>query len=389
VTNRRTLAVHELADTAAGYRAALQGAVADAAVGRRSPATMFALAVEGARLRERLLGLGGPVAPADGRVAIHHDTDALGMMTLPWAGLYDGDLPAGTGLAACTDAVANRFACTSHEDGVVCPSLFWGLRYEIVSPSGWTPGTFESYGLFAWRRRLRRGQGPTDVLAWRVPNRRPVHVLLAGGAPDLDLEGHAAELRSIGHVELNVVDTVEDLRGALTGPDRYDVLYFFTHHGDYAGAAPTEGVTAVERQSQALELDRPLDDRELRAMLGAHRWPNGPVVVINACDSGVVHPDAQQNLLEQFRHAGARAIVVTETKVVPEVAGAAGVALLTGLFEGVPLDRVLVAARRTEFSEQGRLALLAYTVYGPPGLRFATAVISPKAPVGRHSVEAG
>jgi hypothetical protein len=96
-----------------------------------------------------------------------------------------------------------------------------------------------------------------------------------------------------------------------------------------------------------------------------------PFVFLNMCESAQVTPSLRDSFIHFFLDRGAQCVIGTECPMTVEFAHPFAKQLLTGMLEGRPVGKVLIAARR-RFLEQSNPLGLAYSLFGS-----ATACIEP------------
>ena len=134
--------------------------------------------------------------------------------------------------------------------------------------------------------------------------------------------------------------------------------------------------TTLRIEDYSLHLGEPMDADRLRELAGPNWFRRGPIVFLTACHSGVVGVDNHHRLLAELRRLGARAVLVTETKIEAEQGPGAVAEILTDVLQGVPVGTAVLMARRRELSTTGQLSRFAFSYYGPPGLRLTHPVSS-------------
>lgn len=320
------------------------------------------LAAAGATLRAELLGSADMVAPFDGVVLVAHDTEVTGSSTFPWPVLYEGPEPHAES-AICFERHPDGPA--DHDDGVVCVGRFWGLSYEVAWPNGWVPthGISERPGLALIRRILRRSPKPFSVNILR--NRESVVVYSVDNVEFGNEGGIEAELPN-GVTMSRTLGQAAFARGFDELRREAEIVHLFGH-----------GHTGDD--DFALALDGPgeqlLDGSGLHRLADAETFERGPIVFLNACQSGAVALRARNGLVDALRTLGARAVVVTESRVDADEAIATLGRALRDVLAGEYVSRAVRSARRESMYQESDMSSLSFTYYGPCGLRLSNPTI--------------
>lgn len=330
------------------------------------------LAVAGATLQSELAESISAVAPYGGVVLVAQDTEVTGSSTFPWNALFDDDLPfEGDGVDLEDDASDLWPICfndhpkgeTDHKETTICVARFWGLAYEVAWPNGWVPTTqtSERPGLGLWRR-LRRGTSrPFSINV--LDNREPV-LIHSIDHPDSNEVGNLAAglpagtvlSRTVGGARLS--DDVKKLQ------EEAEVLHFFGHGSNIDG----DFILKLDEAST-------LNGESLIELAQGNEFKRGPLVLVSACSSGATGSGTRNGLAEAFRTLGARAIVLTESPIMGDEAMEVAAATLREVAAGAYVSSAVRTVRHESFFRQKNLSALAYTYYGPSGLRLANPVI--------------
>jgi len=269
-----------------------------------------------------------------------------------------------------------------HQENVLCPYGFWGLKHIIEQPLAGLHLTNGSYVL---------RDAPNAVL---VPPKDRVR--LAVGItrdPAIDgslLSGHLARLAGMPAFQFSPpvpADDVDHVRAMLTAPS----IVYFLCHGEfdpgekqpYLGVGLRDADPAHRVYLQSLQSW--FSSAGSRGM-DADAWQNRrPLVIINGCHTCNLAPGQILSFASAFGSAGASGVVGTEVAVVLQVAAEVAELLLLRL-ETVGLGEA-VRQVRWELANRGNLAGLAYTAYALADLQ-VTRMAEP-APFARTVVVAG
>ncbi len=265
----------------------------------------------------------------------------VGLVTVPWALLYRRPvmlLPGRT--RACRlygDFAPDCAGCPNAADRLtVCPNAFWGYRYVIEQLPCWTgghmPATPSRLSLIKNGAKLTLNFNVwRDFLLWRD------HL------PKLQRAGRVRTL--VAEEILPLVELWDRNQGDL------DVVYFYSHGG----------LDQVLGQPYLEISDGRIDSNLLEA--SALDWPHNPLVFLNGCATGDYGPGSYLSLIEDFRRAGASAVVGTECPVPETFAEAFAAALFPRLFRGEPLGPAMLAVRRAFLRDNANPLGLLYTLY--------------------------
>jgi hypothetical protein len=109
-----------------------------------------------------------------------------------------------------------------------------------------------------------------------------------------------------------------------------------------------------------------LSDMEVRRPVFSE---DGPLVFLNACETGNLNPLYTSSFVNAILNAGARGVIATECPIPDEFAADFAVALLTSLFEGKELGQSLLQARREFWEKYHNPTGLLYSLYADPSIR--------------------
>jgi hypothetical protein len=264
------------------------------------------------RLR-RALGTGSPI------IQVNQDAAGISVTTLPWTFVYDDPLAMTATTRLCATYAGHLAGpCPDRLDpDVVCPSGFWGYRYQIEQPPAWVGRAVPP----PLPNRIGSDAGPLVVNFIHDPR-------LANVAE------HEAGLAGEGNRRIIPAASLDEVRRVweTEGP-RLDLVYFYAHHGRqrYTNAG------AVFLGEEALTDDH-VDE-------WTFEWAHAPLVVLNGCDSGAYDGSTHASLLNAFRRAGASGVVGTECIVNTAMAAPFMERLLDRIAAGAPVGDALQDVR--------------------------------------------
>ena len=274
-----------------------------------------------------------------------------GLVTIPWALLYERRIKRIEGRTRVCDAWVgcgpDCADCPYTEDAyVVCPYAFWGYRYAIEQVPCWvTP---------------EMGRFPS--LMRQISNGSPLYLNLNVWERFRFWEQHLSKVREAGQVEILLAKRIPEMETIWDqhGQD-LDVVYFYSHGG------------MDEMKSPYLELsDGRIDSNFLEASELA--WSHGPLVFLNGCSTGDYGPESYASLIDDFRAAGASAVVGTECPVPELFAEAYASELFPGLFRGESLGKTMLAVRLDLLRNRKNPMGLVYTLYAAHEIALARPV---------------
>ena len=242
-----SLGLHSLVPTGAAPGTPGSGTPGSGTPGLASPGpdprvrTLAELAAAGAELRHRLIGPGTSDVPFGGRLAIAADIDAIDHLTVPLGGIYEGGaLPSDT-TTLCSTYEHDPDGCAGHGTEVVCPTLFWAMRHELVWPRNQADAVEQPPASLV--KRLAGALASARTVATSDPSSlSDSSTSLVGNGPTRVLRLVSPELEaadadssfSLGIAEVNGWQTATrgELLRLLHGPAAgCDVIYALTHGG--------------------------------------------------------------------------------------------------------------------------------------------------------------
>lgn len=222
----------------------------------------------------------------------------------------------------------------AHE--TICPFGFWGTRHRITQPLG-----------------LRGATGPNAMPSGDLGV--TVGLFNFDGASD-----HIANLLPKEEGSKPRAQTNADLLGYLRSR-RDAIVYFYCH-----------GLTVENAFVLKIGKNEDVPAQYVRSgdFLEMSSWSHGPIVVLNGCQTMQVDPTRLHNLLGTLRNRGASAIIGPEIAMFTTSASAIGEHIVKGIFDGKPLEQILLDMRRELLREMSPMGL-AYNVYGAAGLTWS------------------
>ncbi len=371
---RHRILIADLVDASDQYRNSLEQAAGTAARSTRgaaasAPATtaMAEVASAGAEFRRRLLGSGSSGVPFGGRLVIAADLDAIDSLTVPLGGIYEGSVIPGELTTVCTTFEVDPDACAGHGLDVVCPTRFWGFRHELIWPRNRAAGIDQPLPvtdrLVSLLRRAWPARGATGSSSTPPPV-QAIKVVASGLAMGAARSPLASLVAGPGGWSTS---TRRGLLTTIAGSGAGCDLVYLLAHGGVDNPEDLRSSPTVVRQAYTLALDDGLlGERELE-QLEAGALARGPIVMINACRSGVIERGAGDDFVEAWFRLGASGVVVTETKVGSDTAAELAALVVHGLVDGNSLSRSLLLTRWAYYSATGSLAGLVYSCYGAVG----------------------
>jgi hypothetical protein len=276
--------------------------------------------------------------------------DTANTFVFPWSLLYDGDFP--------------------HTSNEVDPKRFWGVRHEI-----------EQVRTRPERRTSRRRTKPRlavfldSSIAHAKEQMAAIKALTDGDTSRLALAHPFVENRALLEAKL------------ASGGDA--LLYFFCH-GATALPASELGddlrrrAAALAEEAKPAWLDRLFGATEVATQImltratvaledmwriGRPREPEGPIVILNMCESAQLMPEVGSSFVRFFLDGRASAVLGTECPVPPDFASDFGIKLLKRLAEGQPIGAALRQLRTEYLVSHSNPLALAYTLWGQTSSR--------------------
>jgi hypothetical protein len=269
-----------------------------------------------------------------------------------------------------------------HQENVLCPYGFWGLKHVIEQPLA---GLRLSNGTYTLRDAPDKVLvPPTDRVGLAVGITRDTAINRSL------LERHLERLAGLEAYQFSPhepADDVDRVRAMLMAPS----IVYFLCHGEfdanekqpYLGVGLRDADPAHRIYLQSLQS---WFSSTAAGGMDAETWQQRrPLVIINGCHTSDLAPGEILSFASAFGSAGASGVVGTEVAVVLQVAAEVAERLLPRL-EGIGLGEALRQVR-WELVNKGNLAGLAYTAYALADLHVTR--MSEPAPFERTFAVAG
>ena len=265
----------------------------------------------------------------------------LGVVTIPWALLYERELKSVAGRTHVCDRFINCDpGCTdcpyTQDAYVVCPYAFWGYRYIIEQLPCWMSNELPQF----------------PSLVRKIANSKPLYLNLNVWRDFPLWRDHRSKIEAAGQIQILVAEEIAELETVWEQHSSdLDLVYFYSHGGrDEVLGQPY------------LELsDGPIDSNFLDA--SSLNWSHAPLVLLNGCATGDYGPESYVSLIEDFRAAGASGVIGTECPIYEDFAEAYVAKLLPCLFRGERLGQAMLNVRLDFLKEKKNPLGLVYTLY--------------------------
>jgi CHAT domain len=270
--------------------------------------------------------------------------------------------------AADRDAVRAALA-GDHDSGLEIATDSFFVPWELLHDS-YAPGQpVDAAGFWGFRYDLSRrltdvGQTPPPLIPFEL---RPRVLLFADPGLDSVSAIEIPYLRSLDSAER--IALCEWRQEGETLPEEERRAHFFTD----SASQPSEvthfachAVAAEYGPDSCLELDETLRITIEDMTVGTgYRLAGSPLVVLNACGTGIRDPLETSNFIRGFLEGGARGVLATECDVPDAFASAFIPAFYERLLAGATVTKALLATRRAFLREQGNPLGLLYAAYMP------------------------
>jgi hypothetical protein len=176
---------------------------------------------------------------------------------------------------------------------------------------------------------------------------------------DLNKEGRIA-LRRLG-----ALDPAQKRAGLATLRGFWQDAFDLTHlacHAFYESDTPSQSSLLLSGEFSVTLMD--IENYDIRIA-------GQPLVILNACETGVANPLYTSDFAGAFLKYGARGVVATGCPVPDKFAAAFAKRLYAHLLAGHPLGESLLAIRRHFLEQDDNPAGLLYAMYAPPTVRLA------------------
>jgi hypothetical protein len=280
------------------------------------------------------------------------------------------------------DRLLAALASVEHPDVELSTDAFflaWELLYAPYDAATVDLGNFWGFRASIARVLTCARQRPAPALVLHGPPRVGLYVnpeLPHAGADEAAyFRGLAAGGAIVLHDWLgdagpgaDAAPAVEQRRAFLAycGAHASDVAHFACH----AVARPYSRESYLALSSQ---LHVTLEDMAVDKL----RLPDCPLVVLNACGTGVRDPLKTSDFVRSFMESSGRGVVASECDVPDLVASAFIREVYQRFLAGAPVARALFEARRHFLAERGNPLGLMYSAYVPLETRFVRAPASP------------
>lgn len=266
-------------------------------------------------------------------------------LSVPWELLYERPFesyrPETTRLCATFKEHAPADCPDKDDPQVVCPHGFWGYRYIIEQLPC----------------RTLRDQPRTEALPTQIENHKPLELCAIVNTRLRMVDRHIAALRALNVMNVVQVDTLAGLKQELVSSPRHtDFVYFYTHGG------------ADDFGSPYLEIgkDTRIESNDLDAW--GIRFPQRPLVFMNACDSASYSPDQFDDLIQLLCSRGAAGVIGTQCEVREVLANEFVLLFLKSFLRRIPAGQALFDVRHALLA-QGDPRGLAYSLFAAAEVR--------------------
>lgn len=266
-------------------------------------------------------------------------------LSVPWELLYERPFesyrPETTRLCATFKEHAPADCPDKDDPQVVCPHGFWGYRYIIEQLPC----------------RTLRDEPRTDALPTQIENHKPLELCAIVNTRLRMVDRHLAALRALNVMNVVQVDTLAGLKQELvSSPRGTDFVYFYTHGG------------ADDFGSPYLEIgkDTRVESNDLDAW--GIRFPQRPLVFMNACDSASYSPDQFDDLIQLLCSRGAAGVIGTQCEVREVLANEFVLLFLKSFLRRIPAGQALFDVRHALLA-QGDPRGLAYSLFAAAEVR--------------------
>lgn len=276
----------------------------------------------------------------------------MGVVTIPWALLYDKEIKYIPGKTRVCSQFANCESdcavCPQANDPyLVCPYAFWGYRYIIEQLPCWTSGSTHQ---------------PSSLIL-EIKNTRPLSMNLNVWNEFLLWRDHISKLQNSAQIQVHVAESVDDMAKVWENQGlSLDLVYFYCH----GGVDDVLGLPYLQLS------DHKIDSTFLEA---SHlNWQHKPLVFLNGCATGDYGPQSYVSLISDFRKGGACGVIGTECSVPELFAEAYAAAVLPKFFKGQPLGQAMFEISLDFLKKKMNPLGLVYTLYAYNHISLATPV---------------
>jgi len=302
---------------------------------------------------------------------------------LPWALIYDIPMD-GSKFPFC-DIVREEWATPSgiranspprrvcphaeeswHQENIVCPYGFWGLKHIIEQPPS----------------QLARRNGRWEFVDTvnRFADTAQIDLAIAVTRDTgLDLSrvnDHLSKLTAISRIRVTPSSPADDLVKARTALQLPNIVYFLCH-----GATEMIGGSDQPFLGIGLRDGKPehkIFPDTIQSWAQSAVEPNlagwstrRPLVFVNGCHTFALSPDQMLSFVSGFSYARASGVLGTEVSIKLDVAAEIAQILLNKVSQGMKMG-VAIREMRWELANKGNLIGLAYTLYAMADLHAGT-----------------
>jgi hypothetical protein len=248
-------------------------------------------------------------------------------------------------------------------------SLF--LPWELICDA-YDPAAVDSQGFWGLRHHLTRVL--TDVRQRESPTPRPagppkVNLYANPELPSVETEEAPYFRRLGGEGRILLCDwQVESGPGPADAPLRERRSRFLGHARDRGcdvAHFACHAIPSTYAPGSYLELADGLEVRIEDMEVERYRLSGAPLVVLNACGTGIRDPLKTSDFVRRFLLSGAKGVLATECDVPDRFAAAFAREVYDRILGGAPVVEALLAARRHFFDRDGNPLGLLYSAYLP------------------------
>jgi len=283
----------------------------------------------------------------------------------PWAFIYDYPMPGhNEKFAICkilnewtADGIRTKDAGMScpyqeedwHQENIICPYGFWGLKHIIEQPKGGrkADGSFylDATDKTFVGEKIEIGMGVTFDIDKAAVNK---HVASLVAKMNAQLEPHEPVYNNTS------------VRDMLRAPE---FVYFLCHGETDTDETPYISIGNQVKKPDYMISPLTLDEWHKACYLDDVVWQKKrPLVFINGCHTAQLKPGVALNFVTPFADLGASGVIGTEVSVRADMAMAIAEAIFVRVAEGMELGQA-VREMRWEMLNRGNLLGLAYTQY--------------------------
>lgn len=260
-----------------------------------------------------------------------------------------------------------------YDAATVDVASFWGFRYNIT------------------RVTTVARQRPGPVMALHGPPRIGLYVdheLPHAGTEEVT---YFRRLAAEGKIALHdwLADARPESDTAPAGDQRRAFVAYCREHSSDVAHFACHAVAQPNSRDSFLALSSQLRVTLRDMTVDAFRLPGSPLVVLNACGTGVRDPLKTSDFVRSFMDSGGRGVVATECDVPDGFASAFIPEVYDRLLAGEPVARALFAARRQFLDRRGNPLGLIYSAYLPLEMRWVRAPGEGQVTVAARAARAG